>query len=97
MTKGQTWSDDAAQLKFPVLHDVGQNEQMGNQAQNHPAALVVNGLRNCGLLDDPKQLAPTRVGKRTRAAYSLISGKQFQRPGKAMDHWYSGPCHGFPC
>ena len=41
---------------------------MGNRAQNCPAALVVNGLRNCELLDALRQIAPTRVGKRPRAA-----------------------------
>ena len=41
---------------------------MDNRAQNCPVALVVNGLRNCELLDALRQIAPTRVGKRPRAA-----------------------------
>ncbi|OLV16774.1 hypothetical protein [Deinococcus marmoris] len=66
--QGQDWSDDVAHLMARVLDDIRQYEQMGNRAQNYPAALVVNGLRNCGLLDALRQIAPTRVGKRPRAA-----------------------------
>ena len=66
--QGQDWTEDVAHIMARVLHDIRQDEQMGNRAQNRPAALVVNGLRNCGLLDALKQIAPTRVGKRPRAA-----------------------------
>lgn len=66
--QGQDWTDDVAHIMARVLHDIRQDQQMGNRAQNRPAALVVNGLRNCGLLDALKQIAPTRVGKRPRAA-----------------------------
>lgn len=66
--QGQDCTDDVTRLMARVLHDIRQDQQMGNRAQNRPAALVVNGLRNCGLLDALKQIAPTRVGKRPRAA-----------------------------
>ncbi|CAM4213017.1 hypothetical protein [Deinococcus marmoris] len=66
--QGQDWTDDVAHIMARVLHDIRQDQQMGNRAQNRPAALVVNGLRNCGLLDALRQIAPTRVGKRPRAA-----------------------------
>ncbi len=66
--QGQDWTEDVAHIMARVLHDLRQDEQMGNRAQNRPAALVVNGLRNCGLLDALRQIAPTRVGKRPRAA-----------------------------
>ncbi|OLV19216.1 hypothetical protein BOO71_0003439 [Deinococcus marmoris] len=66
--QGQDWTADVAHIMARVLHDLRQDEQMGNRAQNRPAALVVNGLRNCGLLEALRQIAPTRVGKRPRAA-----------------------------
>ena len=66
--QGQDWSDDVAHIMARVLHDIRQDEQIGNRKQSCPAALVVNGLRNCGLLDALRQIAPTRVGKRPRAA-----------------------------
>ena len=66
--QGQDWTEDVAHLMARVLHDIRQDEQMGNRAQNRPAALVVNGLRNCGLLEALRQIAPTRVGKRPPAA-----------------------------
>ncbi len=56
-----------AHLMARVLHDIRQDEQIGNHKQSCPAPLVVNGLRNCGLLDALRQIAPTRVGKRPRA------------------------------
>ena len=62
--QGQDWSDDVAHIMARVLHDIRQDEQIGNRKQSCPAALVVNGLRNCGLLDALRQIAPTRVGKR---------------------------------
>ena len=66
--QGQDWTEEVAHIMARVLHDLRQDEQMGNRAQNRPAALMVNGLRNCGLLDALRQIAPTRVGKRPRAA-----------------------------
>ncbi|CAM4088452.1 hypothetical protein [Deinococcus marmoris] len=66
--QGQDWTEDVAHIMARVLHDIRQDQQMGNRAQNRPAALVVNGLRNFGLLDALRQIAPTRVGKRPQAA-----------------------------
>lgn len=66
--QGQDWTGDVAQLLSRVWHDIKQDEGMRNRKQERPAALVVNGLRNCGLLDALWQIAPTRVGKRPRAA-----------------------------
>lgn len=66
--QGQDWTKDVTHLLNCVLHDLQQDQQMGHRAQNRPAALVVNGLRNCELLDALRQIAPTRVGKRPRAA-----------------------------
>ncbi|WP_194165413.1 hypothetical protein [Deinococcus terrestris] len=51
-----------------MLHDIRQDQQMGNRAQSRLAALVVNALRNCGLLDAFRVIPPTRVGKRPQAA-----------------------------
>ncbi len=66
--QGQDWTEDVAHIMACALHDIRHDQQVGNRAQNRPAALVVNGLRNCGLLDALRLVAPTRVGKRPQAA-----------------------------
>lgn len=65
--QGQDWTEDVAHIIARVLHDVKHEAQLGAKV-SRPAALVVNGLRNCGLLDALKATAPTRVGRRPRAA-----------------------------
>ena len=65
--QGQNWTDDVAHLLARVLHDIKHDETLGSRCQNRPAALVVNALRNCGLLDALRALAPTRAGGRPQA------------------------------
>lgn len=64
--QGQDWSEDVAHIIARVLHDVKHEAALGAKV-SRPAALVVNGLRNCGLLDALKATAPTRVGRRPKA------------------------------
>lgn len=65
--QGQNWTDDVAHLLARVLHDIRHDESMNARTQLSPGALVVNELRNCGLLDALRSLAPTRAGGRPRS------------------------------
>lgn len=65
--QGQNWTDDVAHLLARVLHDIRHDESMNARTQLAPGALVVNELRNCGLLDALRALAPTRAGGRPRS------------------------------
>ena len=65
--QGQNWTDDVAHLLARVLHDIRHDESMNARTQLSPGALVVNELRNCGLLDALRALAPTRAGERPRS------------------------------
>ena len=56
-----------AHLLACVLHDIRHDESMNARTQLSPGALVVNELRNCGLLDALRALAPTRAGGRPRS------------------------------
>lgn len=66
--QGQDYSDDIALILSRVLHDIKHDESMRNRSVLRPGALVVNELRNGGLLDALRQIAPTRVGVRPKAA-----------------------------
>lgn len=65
--QGQDWTEDIAHIIARVLHDVKHEAQLGARV-DAPASLVVNALRNCKLLDALKATAPTRVGRRPKAA-----------------------------
>ncbi|WP_278912511.1 hypothetical protein [Deinococcus wulumuqiensis] len=56
-----------AHLLARVLQDIRHDESMNARTQLAPGALVVNELRNCGLLDALRALAPTRAGGRPRS------------------------------
>lgn len=65
--QGQDWTEDVAHIIARVLHDVKHEARQGVKV-DAPAALVVNALRNCGLLDALRAISPTRVGRRPKAA-----------------------------
>lgn len=65
--QGNDWTEDIAHICARVLHDVKHEAQLGAKVHN-PGALVVNALRNCGLLDALKQTERTRAGRRPAAA-----------------------------
>ena len=65
--QGQNWTDDVSHLLARVLHDIRHDESMNGSTVKNPAAVVVNELRNCGLLDALRALAPTRAGGRPRS------------------------------
>ncbi|WP_019011230.1 hypothetical protein [Deinococcus aquatilis] len=65
--QGQDWSDDIALILSRVLHDIKHDESMRNRSVLRPGALVVNELRNCGLLEALRQISPSRVGVRPKA------------------------------
>ena len=50
-----------------VMHDIRHDESMNGTTVKNPATVVVNELRNCGLLDALRALAPTRAGGRPRS------------------------------
>lgn len=66
--QGQDYMDDVAHILARTLRDVQHDETMHNRAQIHPAALVVNALRNCGILDALRELKRHRVGGTPRPA-----------------------------
>lgn len=66
--QGQDYTEDVAHILMRVLHDVKHDETMNTRTMNNPAALVVNALRNCGILDALRELKRYRVGGMPRPA-----------------------------
>lgn len=64
--QGQNWTEDVAHLLARVLHDIKHDESMSQRQQKKPAALIVQALKDCGLYEALKQLAPTRAGGRPK-------------------------------
>lgn len=71
VAQGQNYMDDVAYLLARVLNDIRHDETMYSRTLNTPAALIVNQLRNSGILDALRELKRHRVGgmpKSKRAA-----------------------------
>lgn len=62
VAQGQNYMDDVAYLLARVLNDLRHDETMYARTLDTPAALIVNQLRNSGILDALRELKRHRVG-----------------------------------
>lgn len=65
--QGQNYLDDVVYLLARVLNDIRHDESCYSRTLNTPAALIVNQLRNSGLLDALRDLKRHRVGGMPRS------------------------------
>lgn len=66
--QGQDWSSDIKLILLRVYLDTQHDQSINKRFVRHPGAVVVNELRNCGLLEALSRTEPTRVGVKPKRA-----------------------------